>query len=166
MKKIKIVFGILGLLLLVTACKRTLPNYGQTSLVKMSNGWWVNYDDTGGGNVYGTYFLSTYNDAAGDSLWVDDLKNFTGFKAKAAVNYSQLTFSTTGSNNLYYDGSTYIDNPITIIGGQVFPKGGHSKSGVVTDSINFKVILPGNFGPTDTIIVSGTARTGLIQDDY
>jgi hypothetical protein len=167
MKKIKIVFGILGLLLLATACKRTLPSNGQTPLVKMSNGWWVSLEDTQGGQTYSYYFLSTYNDAAGDSLWVDDNGgNLTGVKVKTAVNYTQLTFSVNNGDNVSYDLGKSSDPTLSIFDGHIYPKAGHSTSGVVTDSINFKYISPSDFGPTDTLIVAGTARTGLIQDDH
>ena len=105
------------------------------------------------------FFLNTYNTSANDdSIWVDDLLNSWQFKCKAAINYQNLTFSTTNATNEYYPITVNITN------GKILLKSGTSKSGVKTDSIYMQV----NFSDdaANTYVISGTARTGFIEDDY
>ena len=158
MKKINILL-ILIVLVAAVSCKKTYTP-GNTVAVKAANGWWVTFTQ-GGVDVYslGHFFLSTYNTSAGDdSLWIDDLGNSWNFKCKAKIDYNTLLFSTTNAQNEYYNITVNIAN------GKILPKGGHSRSGNITDSIYFE----SNFSddPTNTYVISGTARTGFIEDDY
>ncbi|HMG66063.1 MAG TPA: lipid-binding protein [Chitinophagaceae bacterium] len=158
MKKINIAL-ILIVFLGAVSCKKTLTP-GNTAGVKAANGWWVTFTQNGS-DVFGlgTFFLNTYNTSEGDdSLWVDDLGNSWDFKCKAKVDYSNLTFSTPNSQNQYYD------IQVTLADGKILSKAGRSKSGNSTDSIYFKATFSDD--PTDTFIISGTARTGFIEDDY
>jgi len=155
--------GLLLLLLVVViaSCKRTLPNYGSTAVVKMANNWWVTAYATNYGYLTSTpAFFTTYNGSsnAADSLWLDDLKNGYGFKTEVVANYTNLTFSSTKSPNLDQGDS------VTVFNGKVLPKAGHSKTGVVTDSLYFQALFSDD--PGDTLTISGTARTGFILDDY
>lgn len=156
----KILIGVIIISLYGVACTKKTYKPGATTTVKMSNGWWVNIQ-LGGSNLTSTpTFFTTYNTAANtiDSMWVDDLHNGYNFKCTAAVNYSNLTFSTTGSAN------QYDTNRVIITNGKVLPNAGHSRTGNPTDSI----YMNANFSddPTDTYIIAGTARTGFPADDY
>ena len=165
MKKILILSAILFAVGSLTSCKKDFDP-GTTSGNKLGNGWWCTLT-LGGADVYkvGTYFLNTYNTAADkDSIWIDDLKGGYGFKVKAAANFSNLTFATDKSANDYYVGTTAFPASVKIISGKVLPKAGHSLSGNVTDSLFMKAVFSDDV--TDTFIVAGTARTGLVEDDY
>jgi hypothetical protein len=151
------VFILLGCLCF--SCKKDFKP-GETSSVKAANGWWVTFT-LDGADVYnlGTFFINTYNTSANDdSLWVDDLEHSWQFKVKAKVDYSNLTFSTTNAQNEYYNIT------VNLTEGKILPKAGKSRSGNATDSIYFKA----NFSddPSNTYVISGTARTGFIEDDY
>ncbi|HMH20423.1 MAG TPA: lipid-binding protein [Puia sp.] len=165
MRKISFIIG-LGVLLFSVSCKRTLPDYGGTATPKMSNGWWATLT-VDGVDVYnlGTFFFSTYNTSENqDSIWLDDLKNGYGFKSKVHVDYKSLTFTVSGSGNLYYVGTPVFPASVTITGGKVLPKAGHSKTGVATDSLYMKAVFSDD--PTTTYEIKGTARTGFVDDDY
>ncbi|HEY2722655.1 MAG TPA: lipid-binding protein, partial [Chitinophagaceae bacterium] len=145
--------------IVTVSCKKDFKP-GNTAAVKAANGWWVTFK-LGGTDVYGlgTFFLNTYNTSANDdSLWVDDLENSWEFKCKAKIDYSNLTFATTNAQNQYYNIT------VNFTDGKILTKAGRSKSGLATDSIYFKA----NFSddPSDIYEISGTARTGLIEDDY
>lgn len=179
-----------------TACQKGFvdPNsfsdtqYGNTATVKMSNSWWVNISVPGTGNLTPLpIFIQTYNtaDNTTDSMWVDDMQNLAqaytqgfpsigegpdslaglgvDFKCKVAIKYSALTFSTAGSVNYYGDTATTL---VTIIGGTIFPKGGHSLAGNVVDSIYMRAIFSNAPNPADTFTIAGVARTGFDEDDY
>ncbi|HEY2721778.1 MAG TPA: lipid-binding protein [Chitinophagaceae bacterium] len=156
----KISIGLFVIIVIVSfSCKKEVKP-GNTAAVKAANGWWVTFT-LGGADVYGlgTVFLSTYNTSANDdSLWVDDLGDSWEFKCKAKVDYSNLTFTTTNAQNEYYNIT------VNLTDGKILPKAGRSKSGVATDSIYFKA----NFSddPSNIYEISGTARTGLAEDDY
>jgi hypothetical protein len=133
---------------------------GETAAVNAANGWWVNFT-LDGADVYGlgTFFLNTYNTSANDdSLWIDDLGNSWQFKVKSKIDYNTLSFTSNNAQNQYYNIT------VNITDGKILPKAGRSKSGNPTDSIYFKA----NFSddPSTTYVISGTARTGLIEDDY
>lgn len=155
----KIIFAILITATLgITSCKKDAYDAGTTTAATVANGWWCTAK-LGGVSQAGTFFLSTYNTAANkDSIWVDDIGHFYNFKCKAAVNLSTMTFGTTSSQNDYYNITVSIAN------GKVLSKAGHSKSGIATDSIYMETKFSDD--PTSTYIISGTARTGLVQDDY
>jgi hypothetical protein len=145
----------------MTACKRTLPDFGHTAVVKLANNWWVtpyatNYGFFTGGPVFFTTYNSSSNSA--DSLWLDDLKLGYGFKTEVTANYAKLTFSSTNSPNQYQGDS------VTVFNAKVITLGGHSKTGVPTDSLYFQALFSDD--PGDTLTVAGTARTGIIADDY
>jgi hypothetical protein len=156
----KILFAIFMVMtILFISCKKDLKP-GNTAAVKAANGWWVTFT-LGGADVYslGTFFLDTYNTSANDdSLWVDDLGHSWQFKCKAKVDYNNLTFSTTNAQNQYYNIT------VNLAEGKILPKAGRSRSGNATDSIYFKATFSDD--PTNTYVISGTARTGFIEDDY
>lgn len=146
----------------IGACKKSSFDPGTTKSPNASNGWWVTYS-VGGSPIYGPVFFSTYNTSAdkADSMWIDDLEHFWQFKGKVALDYKALTFSNPSCQNEYYTSDAKIAN------GKILTKGGHSKSGVVTDSIYFEIQFSDDTTPYGTTYqVSGTARTGFIEDDY
>jgi hypothetical protein len=162
MRKIIFVIFIVSLGALFS-CKRTLPDNGGTAVQKMSNGWWVNWTVGGVQQNAKTVFFETYNVNANtpDSMFIDDLENFWQFKGEVGVNLQAMTFSSTLSENNYYTSEAKVSN------GKVLPLRGHSKSGVLTDSLYFEIQFSDDvpsYG--NTYIVTGTARTGLIEDDY
>jgi hypothetical protein len=166
MYKILCFIALVAALPLLNGCTKTLPANGATAVVKMANGWWVQASSLDAGPLpsAGTHsFLTTYNTASNaiDSLFVDDLGylgNGYDFKTETTANYTAFTFTSSASFNFYQPDS------VTIIKGQIFPKGGLSRSGVVTDSIYLQVSFSDI--PGDVLTVAGVARTGFDQDDY
>jgi hypothetical protein len=160
----KLILILFSIILLAGACKRTLPDYGATATVKMSNGWWVVLYE-GSTAVTNPVFFTTYNTSSNtDSLWLDDLKHGYGFKVKTAVDLNALTFTGNGLANSYYIGTTAFPASVNITSGKVMLKAGHSRAGNITDSINIKAVFSDDPGETWTI--AGVARTGFIEDDY
>jgi hypothetical protein len=195
MRKILFEALIAVVIFLVSCSKDKQPNgyastqYGNTATEKMSNNWWVNVSLPGVGNLTPIpIFFQTYNSVENttDSIWLDDFKNLgtaftvgfpyslgTGpdslaglgvdFKCKVAINYSALTFSTANSVNYYGDTATTL---VTIIGGKILPKAGHSLSGNVVDSIYFQATFSNAPNPANTFTIAGVARTEFNADDY
>lgn len=166
---------------LAASCTKT-QNYGGTAVQKMANGWWVKAyssvnglvsitppaNPAGSDSAAGHIYITTYNTSGNtnDSLWADDLGAIGAygpagydFKATLGANYTSYTISSAGTMNLYQ-----TSNPVKYAVGQVFPKGGRSRTGVVTDSLILKIVFIAN--PTDTLTVEGVARTGFDADDW
>lgn len=175
-----VVFALVGIGLMASCTKK--QDYGGTAVQKMANGWWVKAYSTvnglvsitppanpaGSDSAAGHVFFVTYNTSANtsDSIWADDLNNIGAngpagydFKSTLGTNYLSYTFSSAGVANLYQSG-----NAIRFAKGTVFPKGGRSRSGVVTDSLFLQVVFAAN--ATDTLTIKGVARTGFDQDDW
>ncbi|MBV9962327.1 MAG: hypothetical protein JO072_08775 [Parafilimonas sp.] len=158
MKKI-IGLSFIAAVVCLTSCKKDYVP-GTTNLKNASNNWWVTVSVDGVDQIGTSVLLDTYNTAADkDSIWVDDLQNIWAFKCKAAFNNSDLTFQTKGSQNEYYGLKVKLEN------GKILPKAGHSKSGVVTDSIYMEAHFPDD-PSNSTWVIAGVARTGLVEDDY
>jgi hypothetical protein len=159
MHKTIFLFLIVAALGSITACKRTLPDYGHSAVVKMANNWWVTVDGSAG-----HYYFATYNASSNsaDSLWIDDANKTIGLKTLTVANYAKLTFSSTNTPNL--DIPFTDPDSVSVFNGKVITLGGHSKSGVATDSLYLQVLFSDD--PGDTLTIAGTARTGLIEDDY
>jgi hypothetical protein len=165
MRKIISIFLVLFALgYMFSSCTKTFDP-GTTATPKTSNGWWVTWYDTDGNQYTNPTFFSTYNTSENktDSMWIDDLENFWQFKGKVALDYTNMTFASTLSENQYYPSEAKIMN------GKIIPKGGHSKTGVVTDSIYFEIQFSDDGSPEGygtTFYATGTARTGFIDDNY
>src|SRR5882757_5749905 len=132
----KIIGFFLLLSVVISSCKKDYV-VGQTATPKTSNGWWVVLS-VGTTQLTNPGLLSTYNTSfSADSMWVDDLRNGYGFKSKVHLDYKAMTFSVAGSGNIYYDPAHPANFPLTvsITGGKVLPKAGHSRAGNITDSI-------------------------------
>lgn len=142
------------------ACKKSFDP-GATKVVKVANEWWVQYYV--GGVAQNPKFtkLSTYNVAANnDSIWVDDFGNFWDFKVRAMADLTNLTFAVANAQNVSYD------SKVTITEGKIMAKAAKSATGVVTDSIYFKVVFNDDPVPGTVYEVKGSARTGWAEDDY
>jgi len=155
----------LPVLMLWASCKKELPDYGNTATVKMSNGWWVNLYEAGNLVTAKPIFFDTYNTAGNnDSLWLDDLTNGYGFKCKVKIDYNAMTFSGASLPNDYFDGTPAFPATVTINNGKVLAGAGHSRKGNVTDSLYMEAVFSDD--PGETWKITGTARTGIKDDDY
>ncbi len=174
MVKLLSAIGVLAGVCLIASCMKT-QNYGGTAVGKVSNGWWVMAYSSKSGLIAipppaptdtasNHIFFVTYNTAANtqDSVWADDLSNIGGVydvKAELSVSLTEYTLSSSGTANLYQPTS-----PVQWASGKIFPKGGVSRTGVVTDSIHLQLLFTGN--PGDTLTIQGVARTGFDGDDW
>jgi hypothetical protein len=157
MKRIIVIIAGIALVA-VSSCSKK-PDIGGTSAEAVANEWYVTFK-TGGVDVYGIGYtaLATYNTAANNGdIWIDDEKHTWEYKVKAQVNYSNLTFTATNSTDEYH-GIT-----ATITDGKILPNAAKSKSGNVTDSINFTIKFSDD---PRTWTIAGHARTRFAEDDY
>ncbi len=166
MKKIILIFS-LGVFFFSSCQKVKEP--GATSAVKVANEWWATLDSVGMPDYYGLGHvrIATYNTSANDNnIWVDDYKNGYGFKIKATVDYTNLTFSSdaTAPNSYFIPGSASFPETAHLTDGKIFPKMGHSKTGNIADSIHFKIEFSDN--PGFIFEMNGIERTRFPEDDY
>jgi hypothetical protein len=174
MVKLLSAMGIFAGVCLVAACTKT-QNYGGTAVQKVANSWWVvayssknglivipppaSYDTASNHTLFFTYNTS---ENTPNAVWADDDNGIGGVydvKAELSVNLANYSLSSSGTDNLYQPTSSVL-----WAGGKIFPKGGHSRTGVVTDSIFLQFLLAGD--PGDTLTVQGVARTGFDADDW
>jgi hypothetical protein len=135
------------------ACSKDLPDAGGTAAKAVANEWWVKFNDTSD-----VFKIATYNTSINpDSIWIDDLGNWYGFKCKAKVDLAGLTFSAQDASN------EYSSVTMTITNGKILRGAGISKAGNVTDSI----YLEATFSDTTAKFkIAGVARTRWDNDDY
>lgn len=182
MKRLINCLFVLALVVAATGCDKAEP--GGTATQALAGDWWVRYDvidpslkpgDAGYivvPDLLGGYtLLTTYNTAsnASNMMFVDDGGNFWDFKGKINCNVNNLTF---GSND-EVDNYKY-ESKFKATNGQVIPRGAHSVSGVVCDSVAFYVSFSDE-GLTETdpatpyavtYLVSGHRRTGFTEDEH
>lgn len=156
MKKLILIVSLV--IFVFTSCQKT-QDPGATSAVKVANEWWVtltlNGDDIGTGH----FKMATYNTSANDNnIWVDDYQNGWQFKIKTPIDYTNLTFSTMGAQNEYYNIT------VNLTDGKILPKLGHSKSGNIVDSIHMKLEFSDD--PGTIYEMNGVERTRFPEDDY
>ncbi len=166
MKKIILIIS-LGIFVL-TSCQK-VKDAGATSAVKVANEWWVTLDSVGISDYYGLGHqrILTYNTSSNNNdIWVDDNKLTYGFKIKAAVDYTNLTFTSTPlTNNEYFTpGSTSFPETVHLTEGKIFSKMGHSKSGNIVDSLHMKLEFSDN--PGFIFEINGVERSRFPEDDY
>jgi hypothetical protein len=144
----------------LAACSKK-PDIENTSTVKMSGDWYVeSFKDGAHEYDFGRIFTYNTTDPNSGQIWVDDLHNTWWFKGKFDVDYSTLSFKPkTGIPNLHATGET-----IDVIEGKVIPMAGHSKTGVLVDSIYLKAKFSDD--PGHTWEFKGHQRTGFFEDDY
>jgi hypothetical protein len=145
---------------LVSSCSKE-PDVENTSTVNMSGDWWVEtFEDGSHFDDFQRVFTHNTSDNSTTQLWVDDLGHIWPFKGKFDIDYATLSFKPkTGIANLSEPGKT-----IDVIEGKIIPKGGHSKTGVVVDSIYLK--LKFSDGGGSTYELKGHQRTGFFEDEY
>lgn len=166
MKRLNLFILSVCAIFVLTNCQKT-QDPGQTSTVKFSNEWWAVLYDADNNALTDPAKIATSNTADNkDSIWVDDQGNLYNFFAKAGVNQADLSFKATNSDNLYYDPAHPTRAPLTvsITDGKIFPKGGHSKTGNITDSISMKIEFSDD--PGTIYSIRGVATTNRAEDDY
>ena len=165
MKKIRNVFLLPAVLALTVSCDevRGYDDYdpGQTPTVTMNGEWFIDIVDQGSGDVLAEHVLhKTYDAGFGNGqMYIDDEQN--GYYIKGLVNtdLNNLTFYTSGVENLADPGSTF-----NITDGKILKNAARSRDGNVVDSIYFRAEF--SYDPGTTIIFSGHKRTGFLEDEY
>src|SRR5258705_6769332 len=118
MKKIILIVMIMSGIAALNSCQKA-QDAGATSAVKVANEWWVTLDSVGITDYYGIGHarILTYNTSSNDNnIWVDDNKQTYGFKIKAAVDYTNLTFASTplASNEYFVPGSSSFPETVNL----------------------------------------------------
>jgi hypothetical protein len=183
MKRI-IYLSLITIVIAFSSCQKK-QDVGGTIAQKFANEWWVQlYDPTGALAYPAGYYghMKTYNTSANDNtIWIDDFPfiatspapaHWTGdiwaFKFKATTNPSNLTFTATqaASDLSGKSGSTTVEYKIKVdvTEGKILENAGHSKTGVLTDSIYMKIKFSDD--PTTIYTIRGHARTRFSEDDY
>lgn len=161
MKQLLYLFtSIIAVSVLIISCSKE-PDVENTATVKMAGDWWVEtFEDGAQWDHFQRIYTYNTSDPNSSQIWVDDQKHIWPFKGKFDVDYSNLSFKAqTGIPNLSLAGKT-----MDLIEGKVISKGGHSKTGVVVDSIYMKLRFSDE--PTHTYELKGHQRTGFFEDEY
>ncbi|MBV4358179.1 lipid-binding protein [Pinibacter aurantiacus] len=164
MKNIKI-YLLFGALIALAGCSKESEDPGQTNTSTVSGDYWANLYVDGDAIYPAPRKITIANTASNkDSVWIDDHGSLYAFYCKAGGNMQNFTFAATNSENLYYDGGPSAPATVTITDGKVMPKAAHSTTGVVTDSIYFKVVFSDD--PGTTYEIKGTGTTNWPEDDF
>lgn len=117
---------------------------------------------TGGAELTDFGHIATYNTSANTSnqLWIDDQAEIWDFKVKVTADPNNLTFSANQAVSAI-DG---YNIKINVTDGKIIENGGHSKTGVLTDSIYMKIEFEDD--PGTIYSIRGHARTRFAEDDY
>lgn len=156
----------------LSACEKDAPEVEYTATYPVSGEWWVKYEvETSPGvfqDIHGWDYsqLLTFNTAANlpTEIWITDNGHFRAashFKVKPTLNMQDLTFSGTDLAN-----AAAATNKITITDGKVLTGAGRSSTGVVTDSIHFRIAFGNETVPGRVYRVSGHRRTGFLEDEH
>jgi hypothetical protein len=151
MKRISIISQLFlaSLIMLMVSCQKMEYTQEFNWAYPVSGEWALKLEF--GGDVYpGPYFIKVYNSSFGkDSVWIDDHGNIWPFKAKAKVDMTALTFSTT----------SYISHPgtssedlVTITNGRI----------INNDSIYFEA----EFGSDPGTIYKMYGHRATSYDEY
>ena len=146
--------------LLISACSKK-PEIENTSTYKMSKEWFVQTFEDGALALDFTKIL-TYNtsEPASSKIWIDDEHSIWPFKSKLDVDYPSLSFKPGAvGDNTYLSGES-----VKVVEGRVIPDGGHSRSGVLVDSLYIKLEFSDN--PGVSYELKGHARTGFFEDEF
>ncbi len=156
----KIVLYTLGLLLITAVSCTEEAEVWDSSAVDFAGEWWAEHSDDGHG--YGMGEIMTFNTAAdnGKEIWLTDDATFWDYKVKCPIDQKNLTFSGKDLINAV-DG---YDIKITITDGKILKKAARSKSGVVVDSIYYKIEFEDE--PGTVFEVKGLRKTGFSEDAY
>ena len=150
------------------------PEIDLSSTYPISGEWWVRYYDDAeltSEVVPDTYFpLYTYNTSSddGEEIWIWDMNTFWIYRIKCPVNMTNNTFAgdTLISTSDYEDdGDLVLYNIwLNVTNGKVIPNGGHSTSGVVSDSIYMELEFEDD--PGTIYYATGVRRTGFLEDEH
>ncbi|MCD7933303.1 MAG: hypothetical protein LUH15_19185 [Tannerellaceae bacterium] len=177
MKKI-ILLSIMIAGIFLTSCEK--DKIGGTATESLAGEWYVTVDamnadgSTWGEDPFGIghFLIATYNTAANieSEIWVDDSKQFWGFKVKAKADANTLTFSVTNAENGYEkEHEDDEDCIVSIMDGKILLRAATTPSGMPADSIVFKVTFSDDTNTTnygfDHYKISGYRYTGLANDD-
>ncbi len=170
MKNIKNNIKLLAVALAMTATlascddKRGYDDYepGGSPTQAMNGEWWIDITDEATGDLQVAHALhKTYDDNNG-RMYISDRSgsSFTGWwlESLVDVNTSDMSFSATDEFN-FAD-----ESAVTITEGKIYKNAGHSRTGVVTDSIAFKAVF--DYDPGTTLLFTGHKRTGFEEDEY
>ena len=172
----KILIFAMGIAFALTACEQDDPNVKQTETKDLAGEWYVTYTVDGADVNGGHTPLITSNTAANvatEMLISDYVEpnatsgNFWSFKVKAQIDPTSKAFTASEvESSALYDGDPY-NIKVNVLNGKVIKNGGHSRTGVVVDSIYFELQFEDDspaYGTT--YVVSGHKRTGFTADDY
>ena len=156
----KILLYTLGLLLFTVMSCTEEAEVWDSSTLDYAGDWWAEHSIDGHG--YGMATLQTFNTAADDGkeIWITDGANFWDYKVKCPINKETLTFGGVDLQNYAYD------SRVTIQDGKILKNAATSKSGVVVDSIYFKVSFDDDEAPGIFYEVKGILKTGFVEDAY
>lgn len=143
------------------SCEKTFDP-GATKAVKVANEWWVNLYLDGAPQYASFRKIATYNVSANnDSIFIDDFGgNIWNFKCRAKFDAANYTFQATNAVN-------EVDKypiTVTITDAKIMLNKAKSATGVVTDSIYFKIEFLDD--PGTIYEIKGTGRTKWAEDDY
>lgn len=144
------------------SCEKTFDP-GATKASQVANEWWVNLYLNGSPQLGSFAKMNTYNISANnDSIYIDDIVSnkatIWDFKCRTKFDAKNLTFQTTNAVNERYDIT------VTITDGKIMLDKAKSATGVVTDSIYFKVVFSDD--AANTYEIKGTGRTKWAADEY
>ena len=141
-------------------------NPGSTPTQALNGEWFIDISDADG-NVLAQHTLhKTYDTNDGDgTMYLSDrigpgADDFSGYylESKVQTNVPNFTFSANDVENAA-DGTR-----VTITNGKIIKGAGHSRTGVVTDSIYFEGEF--DYDPGNKIIFAGHRRTGFNEDEF
>lgn len=149
-----------------------MPDIAYSPSYPVCGEWWIRVQDEKGVYLRKSYSkILTFGTASNtaDSIWLTDTHTgssylpFWEFKVKTKLEISSRSFFTTAAvKSTNTDGLTVL-----VEDGKVIVGGGKSTSGVVCDSIAFKVSFSDDdpsFG--HKYLVSGVRRTGFLEDEH
>lgn len=132
-----------------------------TPTVSLNGEYFVDIIDEASGQVLAQHILHrTYDSGMNDGkMYIDDQQAGYYIKGLVDVDVNNLTFSTTGEENLVDPGTTF-----NVTEGKILKNAAHSRTGVAVDSIYFKGEF--SYDPGTIIVFAGHKRTGFEEDEY
>ncbi len=167
--KIKSIYIVLGLIVLVmlSACKKELPQVWMSSTSGFDGNWYVRYDNETTTDPYNKGYVANtiYNTANnGDSIWLEGSTDFLKYKLRIPVNSLTNTF---GSDSVVFDNTT--GSNIIVSNGKIIKNAVTLPSGSVVDSIYYQIWVDLGLGNgfvliNKTLNVGGYRKSGFLED--